>query len=234
MMKFDINSRQREILNHRFPDSKKVEARGDILFVYSDEFQGDIYETANARQAAVDFLKYVTCRNPTQFFNSRVMVGHNKIATQANWSGEKGNRIHIPWKDEYLKQGRFLHSCSHEIVHPFYRLSPLHKSNEKWGDAFCEFLRGPCKKVIGQDGKRWWLENVEQHQNKGKNTYRNVAGQILTYAKRRYYNNETMKFCISEFIDDKEKMKEFMNHLFEQYRTKSLCEIFTPVDKMKI
>jgi len=230
----DMNSNEQRIFDDQFPDCKKLKIMKDFIFVYCDDFQGDIYETANALQAAVDFLKYVTCLNPTQSFNSRVMVGHSKIATQANWSGKEHNRIHIPWKDEHLKQNDFLHSCSHELVHPFYRCSPLHESNEKWGDAFCEFLRGPCKFVMGQDGKRWWLENVEQHQSNGKNTYRNVAGQILVYAKRRYYNDRTVEFCIEELINDKEKMKEFMKHLFTEYRTKSLCEIFTPVEKIKI
>jgi len=43
-MNFDINSHEQKIFNNQFPDCKKLEGRGDFIFVYSDEFQGDIYE----------------------------------------------------------------------------------------------------------------------------------------------------------------------------------------------
>ena len=233
-MKFDINSHEQNVFNDQFQDCKKLEGRGDIIFVYSDEFQGDVYETTNTLQATTDFLKYITCLNPVQFFKSRIMIGHNKNDSQANWSGTKGNRIHIPWENKYLEKDKFLHSCSHELVHPFYASSPLHISNQKWGEPFCEFLRGPCLNVMGQDGKRWWHKNIEEYQKKGKDAYRNVAGQILTYAKSRYYNDKNMEFCINNLINNKEKMKKLINHLFEEYKIKSLIEIFTPVEKMKI
>ena len=56
-MNFEINSHEQEIFNNLFPDCKKLEGRDDIIFVYSDEFQGDIYETANVLQVMTDFLK---------------------------------------------------------------------------------------------------------------------------------------------------------------------------------
>lgn len=233
IMHSDLKPHEQQILDKHFPDCKKSEGRGDIIFVYGDEFKEDIYETANTLQAAADFLKYVTCLNPAQFFNARIMVGHSKKYDQPNWSGKEGNRICIPWKPKYLKQDTFLKACSHELVHPFYRLSPLHTSNEKWGDPFCEFLRGQCKNVMGQEGKIWWLKNIEEY-NKTRNSWRNVAGQILNYAKEISSNIGIKNFDIEEFLDDKEAMKIFMNHLFKEYRTKSLCNIFTPVGKMKL
>lgn len=123
-----VNPREREILESQFPKCRRIEAREDIVFVCVNGFHGDACEIVSALQATADFLKYVTCLDPTQCFGSRIMVGHSKSATQANWSGEKGNRIQIPWKDEHLKKDILFHSFSHEIVHPFYKLSPLHKS----------------------------------------------------------------------------------------------------------
>ena len=72
-MNFHITSHEQEILNNQFPDCKKLDVRGDIILVYSDDFRGDIYETANTLQAATDLLKYFTCLNPTEFFNLRIM-----------------------------------------------------------------------------------------------------------------------------------------------------------------
>jgi len=232
-MNCDITKSEKILLEKNYPDLKNVEGRDDIILVYNENFKEDICEIANSLQDAVDFLKYVTCLNPTNFFNSRILIGHNKNANQANWSGRDGNRIYILWEDKYFKKDEFLHSCAHELVHPFYRLSPLHRSNEKWGESFCEFLRGPCKHIMGLDGQTWWNENIDKYQ-KGEDAYRNVAGQLLTYAKSKYYNSLTMEVCINEFIDDRKKIRSFVLSLFEEYRSKSFCEIFTPVPKMKI
>ncbi len=234
-MNIDITTPEQGVLEKEFPDCKYVEGRSSIIFAYNDEFKGDVYETANALQDAADFLEYVSHLNPAKYFNSRTAIGFNKEAKQANWSGRDGNRIHILWEEKYFTKDEFLHSCSHELVHPYYRLSPLHKSNQKWGEVFCEFLRGPVKTVMGQDGKLWWNENIKEHKDKGKNSHRNVAGQVLVYAKEKYYSNEeVVELFIDEFISDRSGIEQFFLYLFKEFRTRSFCDIFTPVEKMKI
>jgi hypothetical protein len=234
IMNYDITDSEKRILVKRFPDLKNIEGRGDIILAYDENFMEDIYEIANTLQDAVDFLKYVTDLNPANFFNSRILIGHNKNTSQAKWKGRDGNCIYVCWESKYFQKDEFLHTCSHELVHPFYRISPLHKSNEKWGEPFCEFLRGPCKHVMGQDGQTWWKKYISDHLEKGKDTYRNVTGQILMHVKSKYYDSDNIDVCIKEFINNRKKIKQFTLSLFEEFRSKSLCEILTPVPKMNI
>lgn len=228
-MHFDINSHEQKIFNDRFPDCKKLEGRGDIVFVYTDEFQGDIYETANALQAMTDFLRRVTCLNPVQFFNSRIMIGYSKNSLQAkqpNWSGKEGNRIYIPWKDKYFKQDELLRSCSHELVHPFFRVSPLHYNNQSWGEGFCDFLRGPIENLIGLDGKGWLKEKIKQAQWNKQDRGGNVAGQLVLRAQKEYWFLHDIDQFISWFINDRDAIKMFVSFLFDRFSNCPMGEEF--------
>ena len=150
-MPFDCNLQEKKIIEEQFSDSKNIEQRGDVIFVYPNEFSGDSYLTANYLQETIEYLNYLTNLNPSHFFNSRIIVGYTKLATDPNWSGRNGNRIQMPLKNEYLKETELLHVCAHELVHPFYRLSPLHYKNEKWGEPFCEFRRFLVWKVPSRE-----------------------------------------------------------------------------------
>ncbi len=225
-MNFDRDSHEQKILNTQFPDCTKLEKRDDIILVYSDEFQGDIYETANTLQATTDFLKYVTYLNPTEFFNSRIIVGHYKNASQANWSGKEGNRIYIPLEYEYLKQKEFLSSCSHELVHPFFRVSRLHDSNERWGEGFCDFLRGPVKNLMGLDGKGWWKKKIEQAQSDKQDRGGNAAGQLVLGAWKEHGAVYDIDRFIKWFIDDREAIRTFVKSLFDRFSDCSMSEEF--------
>ena len=232
-MPCDLNQHEKKILAAQFPDCKYTEERGDLIFAYQSSFKGDAYLTAHHLQSAVDFLKYTTCLNPTHFFNSRIKVGYTNQSTQCTWSGRRGNRIRIPHKSKYLEQDELLHSCAHELVHPFYRLSPLHLSNEKWGNPFCEFLRGPLRNVMGLDGKSWWLGNLA-HKANGKDSNRNVAGQFLLYAYEKCGNEREEEVFVSKFINNKEGIKRFVADLFQEFSAKPMSTKFIAVPKMKI
>ncbi len=232
-MNFDITSHEQRIFNNQFPDCKNLEGRGDIIFVYIDEFQGDIYEIANALQAMTDFLKYVTCLNPAQFFNSRIMVGHNKNASQPNWSGKEDNYIYIPWEDKYFKKDKLLHSCSHELVHPFFRVSPLHYSNEWWGEGFCDFLRGPVKNLMGLEGKGWWKEKIEQSQSNKQDRGGNVAGQLVLRAQKENGDLYDIDQFIARFINDREAIRMFVNFLFDRFSGRPMGEEFRATEWIK-
>jgi len=221
-----ISPHEEKIFNNRFPDCRKLEGRCDVMFVYSDEFQGNICETANALQAMTGFLKYVTCLNPVQFFNSRIMVGYNKNALQANWSGEEGNRIHIPWQDEYFEQDELLDSCSHELVHPFFRVSALHCSNQWWGEGFCDFLRGPIKDIAGLDGKGWWKKKIEQARSNKQDRGGNIAGQLVLRAQEEQRGLSDINQFIAQFINDREAIRSFVGFLFDRFSHRSMGEEF--------
>jgi hypothetical protein len=233
-MKNKLNPKENEVWRTQFSECIKLELRQDLIFIYPDGFAGPVSYVADKMQSSMDFLKDVTTISPIQEFGSRVVVGYTRKATQPNWSGLGGNRVHLPWKDEYLnKKSEPLDVCSHELVHPFYNRSPLHQSNEYWGDCFCEFLRGPVKQTMGLDGRNWWKEKLHDYRS-GKQYYGNVAGQFLLKAKQMYWDfNEAEDKFIDHFIEDRESIKKFVEYLFIKFSHKSFDTEFEPTSKMR-
>jgi len=203
-----------------------------LIFVYPKDLLGQASEIADRLQKATDFLKYVTSIDPVRDFRSRLVIGYTKQSSQPNWSGIRGNRIHIPW-DKYLNvPNEPLDLCSHELVHPFYNRSPLHDSNERWGNCFCEFLRGPVKNVLGLDGKTWWFEKLNDKRS-AKQNYGNVAGQFLLKAKGKFGSpNESEELFADRFIKDRESIKEFVAYLFKEFSHRKLSSEFVPTLKI--
>jgi len=225
-MNLDVNTREKETLDSRFPDWKRLTAREDVIVVYSDKFRGDICETAKSLQAATDFLKYVTSSKPTEFFCSRIVIGHNRATSMPNWSGQEGNRIYIPLADRYFEEDEFLDSCSHELVHPFFRASPLHRSNQWWGEAFCDFMRGPVKNVMGLDGRGWWIKKTQEARSNKQDRGGNVAGQLVLRAQKEERDLDDIADFIGRFIDDREGIKIFVQGLYDRFSSRPMREEF--------
>lgn len=228
-----LSEHEEKILRNQFPKCSQPEVGIDVVFAYSENFTDNAELTLKLLQQIVDYQKEATSLNPTAYFKTRTIVGYTDQSSQPNWSGARGNRVHIPDKSKWYDQSKLLHTCTHELVHPFYRVSPLHASNEKWGDPFCDFLRGPLKHLIGQDGVTWWQNSILMYE-KGENAFCNVVGQFLLCAKKKYYEQSDLQSFIKEFISDKAKIKDFIRYLFNEFSSKSLCEVFIPVNKMKI
>jgi hypothetical protein len=226
------NKGERTVWEAQFPDCERVEQRHDVIFVYPATLMRDTKSITDHLQSAMDYLKHVTNIDPSDYFTTRVIVGYTRQSTQPNWSGIKGNRVHVPWK--YLdKEDEPLDSCSHELVHPFYNRSSLHDSNEKWGDCFCEFLRGPVKHVMGLDGISWWHKKLQDEKQK-KDNWGNVAGQFLLKAKEELGNaGESPEDFADRIIQSPDDVKTFVFFLFDRFSELTMSSEFRPTSKVE-
>ncbi len=159
-MNHDLNDHEHQMWKKLYPDCDKYVCRKDVISFYPSVFKDDADIVADKLQSSTVYLKDVTDVNPIEKFRKKILVGYNKQATQSTWSSS-GNRIFLPWV-RLNKKNQPLHDCAHELVHPFYNISQLHDKNEPWGDTFCEFMRGPIKNLVGQEGKDWWQEKITQ------------------------------------------------------------------------
>ena len=232
-MNTDLSQHENKVQANQFAACERAEPRQDLVFVYPSYLTGDAVSIADTLQSAASCLRYVTSIDITQELGSRVVIGYSKTSTQPNWSGVRGNRICIPWNKYLNSENEPFDVCSHELVHPFYNRSVLHQSNERWGDCFCEFLRGPAKVIMGLDGKAWWREKLSDMKS-GKQNYGNVAGQFLMKAKKmKAMSGETENDFADRFIEDIKSIKEFVMYLFESFSQKPLSSAFIPTSKVQ-
>jgi hypothetical protein len=219
-----MNEKEKMTWKESFPVCKHEQEREDVIFVFPDEFEKSPEATIDDLQRIIDFLKYITEINPTEVFEQRIVVGYSNKGL--GWSR---NRINVPWK--YLKKPEEpLDACTHELVHPFFRASPLHGSNEGWGEGFCDFLRGPVKNIVGLDGDEWWqrmLKAVEQNMN---SEYHYPAGKFVLKAFDEYRSS-----CrsIETLINAHEVLKAFVGSLFSTFKHTSLSTYIEPSLIMK-
>lgn len=238
-MNYGLNSQEKHVWCREFPncDCEKPETRKDLVFVYPpSEFKNQAQVVADRLQSAMDYLKYITDSNSTKWFkNSRVVIGYTHTKSQPEWKSNDIDEhwVWIPWKDQYLvKKHEPLDVCSHELVHDFYRICRLHHSNKKWGEYFCEFLRGPVKNIMGLDGKRWWREKIEDYRL-GRQNWGNVAGQFILWAKEKYGgSDETDQDFVDRLIEDQEAIRRFVTSLFTDFANRHLSEKLKPTSKM--
>ena len=196
----------------------------DLIFLYPKDFIGKPEETLELLQRTFDLLKKLTDLNPTgkipsETNPSRITIGFHKKCTQLAWTGRGGNCIYIPWKrinDKDEPQA----GCTHELVHPFYRISELQEGeNEVWGEPFCDFLRGPLKNNIGLDGIGWWKEKIKEAENKeDDNRAGTGAGLLILEAKEICRGNDFDSYrFVEEFIDDYSNLRDFIQRLRKEY-----------------
>lgn len=238
-MNYGLNAHEELVWRREFPncDCGKPETRENLVFVYPPrEFRNQADAVADTLQSAMDYLGDITDSNPTRWFrDSRVVIGYTQAKSKARWKSNNIDEhwVWIPWKDQYLtKKDEPLDVCSHELVHDFYRICRLHKSNECWGECFCEFLRGPVKNIMGLDGKKWWRDKIRDKRS-GKQNWGNVAGQFVLSAKEKYgAAHETDEDFADRFIEDREAIRKFVTSLFADFANRPLSEEFTPTSKM--
>lgn len=228
-----ISSHETKVRTMQFPKCERIESRQDVVFVFPSKLVVDAATIADGLQSAMSYLKDVTCIDPTQKFSSRVVIGYSETCTQPNWSGVGGNRVCLPWAKYLKRKDEPFDVCSHELVHPFYNRSALHQSNERWGDCFCEFLRGLVKEIMGLDGKGWWREKLADTRS-DKQNYGNVAGQFLQRANAMYSKpTEAEDDFADRFIGDTEAIKEFVAYLFMKFSRKPFSSEFVPTTKVR-
>ncbi len=237
-----------------FPYCDGFVCREDLIFCYpSAEFPQDPDEVSNRLQDAMDYLKEVTELNLKGTFRYRVIIGYRDITKQRKPSQpcwvrnlqEGLHWIYLPWKNKWKKKlmtppDEPLHTCAHELVHPFYYVSRLYTKDKPWGgnegwkDPFCEFLRGPVRNAMGLDGKGWWRDRIADAENPTKENWGKVAGEILIMAWRsyKYLGEEKIDFA-ERFVEEKEEIREFLLWLFENFRDRPLRDKLTFVDKLR-
>jgi hypothetical protein len=239
----DLDRKEQDARRREFPDCDAVIHKEDLVFCYpSVDFRQDPDEAANRLQDGIDYLKEVTGLDPTYWFSCRVVIGYTDRKTQPRWrSNKKGQHfVFLPWgvgtwANKLMEPpDEPFHACAHELVHPFYRISELHVSNEEWGEIFCEFMRGPVRQVMALDGKGWWRKKIEDNRSNRQN-WGNIAGQFLLRAFKLYRSQEESEdVFIDRFIDDRSTMKEFVAFLFDRYSHRPICLGFYTTTKMKL
>lgn len=227
----------------------------DLVFSYPGNLisEKNANRTAGMLQRAINYLKTITNLNPSNELNSRVIfrwIEDQDKENVSNWTSLEnedgslnGQRIDLSW--EYMfKPCEPFRICSHELVHPFYRVSPLHEKNityagdeswlgnEGWGEGFCEFMRGPVMnsvKLPGNQGVEWWLQVIEKAKNNEDGTHQNPAGQFVLWYFQFCESDEN---SISQLISDARQIKAFVGYLFKEYANRPLQTKLTPTNKM--
>ena len=226
-----LNDHEDFIRVSRFASCDRFEVTEDLVFAYpSSEFVGDAESIANELQREMDYLKNVTGLKPREELGSKVVVGYRRreeggTGRQGSWSGADGNRVFLSWGYlEDFDKGEPMDICSHELVHPFFFVSPLHEINEFWGEGFCDFLRGPLKNFMGLDGNEWWGKKIKEARDNKQDKGGNAAGQSVIRACEwcRVVNER------DQFIDNQAAIREFVNRLFDRYGHLPMSEEFRP------
>ncbi len=226
-----MNKKEEQTWRTRYSHCDKAKDQDDLIFLYPSEFVKDIDEIAYKLQSIMNFLKIITNLNPAAFFRQRVVIGYRHASDEGGKNCQPGwlpNWINIPWN--YLgKNDEPLDMCTHELIHPFFRSSPLHCRNEGWGEGFCDFLRGPAKKVIGLDGVAWWEKMIKSARIDPNSEYHHPAGKFILKFSETYNNCD---LNVNNLIGNYIGLKEYIEYLFVNFCNSSLSSYIEPSQKM--
>ena len=238
----ELNDHEDLIRVSRFCFCDKFEATEDLVFAYpSSDFDKDPETVANRLQEGMEYLKDLTDLKPKQKLGSRVVVGYRHTSQQGgtgeqgSWSQRDGNRVFLSW--EYLKgDNQPMHICGHELVHPFFFVSPLNRRNEGWGEGFCDFLRGPVINFMGleEESGIWWTKMIQaapERENK-PGTHNNPAGQFVLMLAANHGGASEADQIASMLISRQDYIKEFIMGLFQDFSDRPLREVLTPTREM--
>ncbi len=235
-----LNEKEEQVRLDKFGERNECADSEDLVFLFPNDFRGQPDDVVARLQRAMDYLKDVTNNlDPTRWFNdSRVVIGYIHGIKSAAWKSNDRDKhwIRLPWEKYLNKENEPFDILSHELVHPFYRVSKLHTKkqkwggNEGWGDGFCDFLRGPIKNLMALDGNGWWqrmIEATEDPKEYETSTRNYPAGQFvkkyLTFCK-------TDEKSFSQFIDERQAIKEFVKWSFENFADRPLRSVL-PLNK---
>jgi hypothetical protein len=211
-------SEQEEKNIKEFPDcDQEPKETKDLIFLYPKEFDGNPQKIIKELQDMYELLRQLTDLNPVEKNELRIPIGFYKCKNPCI-SRSPDNRIYIPWK-RLSKHDEPQQACTHELVHPFARISKLFtEENKVWEEPFCDFLRGVLKNHIGQDGIGCWEKQVESAEKRKNNRAYTGAGLFILDAKRIFCNdNLNNDEFIREFIYDFDKLKEYIKLLLNEY-----------------
>jgi hypothetical protein len=203
----------------------------DIIFLYPSNVKGHPDSVMCTLQKIMDFAKNITDLNPTKFFDRRTVVGYRHPDDdngQKCVPGWNPNWVNIPWDTSNINE--VIDMCTHELIHPFFGCSPINDRNGGWGEGFCDFLRGPAKKLIGLDGDGWWRDMIKAAENNKDDEYHDPAGKFILKAYEEFGNNS---FSMQQLIDRQEIIKEFIQYLFSNFRSNSLADYIKPSAQMR-
>ncbi|MBW2108210.1 MAG: hypothetical protein JRI36_06025 [Deltaproteobacteria bacterium] len=227
-----MNKAEKKTWQERYSYCTELLERPDIVFVYPREFSRTSEVVVEKLQEIMDYLKYITGLNPTYSFKQRTVVGYRHPDNEGGKECQPGwlpNWVNIPWN--YLKKpDEPMDACSHELVHPFFRCSPLHYRNEGWGEGFCDFLRGPVKRVVGLDGANWWQTMLEAAKDGKDSEYHYPAGQFALMAYEKFGQRSG---SIEAFLNDSDGIRAFVRYLFSNFEYVSLSTLIMPSPKME-
>lgn len=226
-----MNIKEEKTWRGRYSYCRNIEEKDDLIFVYPDEFNKNPSEVAEDLQKSINLLKNITNLDPTEFFQQRTVIGYRHPNDEGGRNCQPGwlpNWVNIPWS--YLeKHNEPQDACSHELIHPFFRCSPLHNRNEGWGDGFCDFLRGPVKKIMGLNGDDWWQRMINAAKDNLDSEYHYPAGQFIIKAYDKYGNSSE---SINELINNDPAIRDFIEFLFSNFENTPISTYIKPSPKM--
>jgi len=218
----------------RYKYCNNIQEREDLIFIYPSEFSKDSNVIANELQKGVDWLKKITSIDPTTIFGQRVIIAYRHPNDECGGKQQPiwtKNRISIPWK-YLIKPDEPLDCCTHELVHPFFRCSPINSRNEGWGEGFCEFIRGPLKRLLGLNGLDWWLKTIKVARDNVDSSYTYPAGHFVLKAYEDYKTTHGSKL-LSDLLNDDKAISAYVKSIFSRFQNTSLSTYITPSLKMK-
>jgi len=238
-----LNEKEEQVRHNKFDDGNECVDSKDLVFVYPNDFKGQPDVVVARLQLVMDYLKDVTNNlDPTDWFNdSRVVIGYEDNIDSAYWTSNDRDKhwIGIPWEQYLNKERELFDVLSHELVHPFYRVSKLHTKeqawggNEGWGEGFCDFLRGPVKNIIGLDGRSWWWQMIDAYEKRKPGKRQDPAGQFIKMAQNKYWNPSELNEFVAWFIDDKDCLSDFVSFLFDEFAHRPLSDVLIPTKEME-
>lgn len=254
-MSHSLSEDENRIAEDQSPFCDGFAEKNDLIFSYPIEFinKTHAYTIASTLQLAMNYLKSVTNLKPTEKLRSRVIIRWIKerdLTGKSIWKSEKdangnliGHYINLSW-DYMFKPCEPFRICAHELVHPFYRISPLHErtegcvgnegwlGNEGWGEGFCDFMRGPVMnsmKLPGQQGSEWWQKMIKAAMTNEPGISQNPAGQFVLKYLAYCKGDES---SLSQLIENMNLVEGFISDLFEEFNCRPLKSELRPTDKM--
>jgi hypothetical protein len=122
--------------------------------------------------------------------------------------------------------------CAHGLVHPFYAASELNTKeglggNERWGEGFCDFMRGTILTYLGMNGVGRWQRSIRSARDKYSKYDTPASCFVMMFLTQCGLSETDMDTAIKDI----DALASFVQQLFSSYRNCSLENTIRSVAK---
>ncbi len=245
-----LTADEKRIFDNQSPRCDRFVGMDDLVFSYpssykklqfSYKFHPDYNDrakyVAKRLQEIMNFLIAITGKCPTGYFGTRVVVRwrkeHEKIGKEI-WRSCRhkrlpGHYVNLSWDymldvEKTKKDDEPITVCAHGLVHPFYAASELHTkegpNNERWGEGFCDFMRGPILTKMGMNGVERWQRSIKKAKEQAKYSLYDTPASCFVMMFLEHCNPSEQ--YMDRAIKDINSLRNFVKWLFSNYSNKSL------------